>query len=251
MRAVVSFFLGALLGALATFLVLQQKGRLTMTQVPVTAVPVSPVSSPPGGKTPLKAPAPSKVLPAEPSGVPRVDEDEQIEEPPGAASSAIAEPAQAGPIPSSEDSLAIPVSGVERRQLRDHFNDRRGGGRPHHAIDIMASRGTPVVAVDDGKIAKLFLSVAGGITIYQSNPAGDLMYYYAHLDRYAPGLKEGRVVQKGEVLGFVGSTGNANPAGPHLHFAISKLPPSREWWKGDPINPYPILMSRGLTFTAR
>lgn len=244
MRAVVSFLLGALLGALVTFLVLQQKGRLTITQVPAEPLPAVSAAA---KTTPIK-PSPSKALPAEPSGVPPIDEDEQIEEPPGASTSAIAEP---GPIPSGEDSLAIPVSGIERRQLRDHFNDRRGGGRPHHAIDIMASRGTPVIAVDDGKVVKLFLSVAGGITIYQSNPAGDLMYYYAHLDRYAPGLKEGRVVQKGEVLGFVGSTGNANPAGPHLHFAISKLPPSREWWKGEPINPYPILMSRGVTFTAR
>lgn len=248
MRAVVSFFLGALIGALVTFLVLQQKGRLTITQVPATLAPASPGVT----GTPAKAPPLSKALPAEPSGVPPAHDDEQIEEPPGAATSAIAEPAQAGwPISSDEDSLAIPVSGIERRQLRDYFNDRRGGGRPHRAMDIMAARGTPVIAVDDGRVVKLFLSVAGGITIYQSNPAGDLMYYYAHLDRYAPGLKEGRVVQKGEVLGFVGSTGNANPGGPHLHFAISKLPPSREWWKGDPINPYPILMSRGLTFTAR
>jgi len=247
-RAVVSFLLGALLGALVTFLVLQQKGRLTITQVPANPAPALPgVRASPGNTPPL-----SKALPAEPSGVPPVDDDEQIEEPPGAATSAIAEPAQPGsPIPSNEDSLAIPVSGIERGQLRNHFNDRRGGGRPHHAIDIMAPRGTPVLAVDDGKVVKLFLSVAGGITIYQSNPAGDLMYYYAHLDRYAPGLKEGRVVQKGEVLGLVGSTGNANPAGPHLHFAISKFPPSREWWKGEPVNPYPILMSRGVTFTAR
>lgn len=251
MRAVLSFFIGALLGALVTFLVLQQKGRLTITQVPVIADSASPLTVPPAVKRSVKAPSASKALPAEPSGMPPVDDGDQIEEPPGVAASAIAEPAQAGPNPSSEDSLAIPVSGIERRQLRDHFNDRRGGGRPHHAIDIMAARGTPVIAIDDGKVVKLFLSVAGGITIYQSNPAGDLMYYYAHLDRYAPGLKEGRVVQKGEVLGFVGSTGNANPAGPHLHFAISKLPPSREWWKGDAINPYPILMSRGLTFTAR
>lgn len=248
MRTAVSFFLGLLIGALVTFLVLQQKGRLTITQVPATPPSASPVV----GTTPARAPIFSKALPAEPRGVPPVDDDQQIEEPPGAAVSAIAEPAQAGSaFLSTEDSLAIPVSGIERRQLRDHFNDRRGGGRPHRAIDIMASLGTPVIAIDDGKVAKLFLSVAGGITIYQSNPSGDLMYYYAHLDRYAPGLKEGRVVQKGEVLGFVGSTGNANPAGPHLHFAISKLPASREWWKGDPINPFPILMSRGVTFTAR
>ena len=248
MRAVVSFFLGALVGALITFLVLQQKGRLTLTQVPV----IPAVASAPLKHVPTQSPPLSSALPSEPSGVPDVRKDEQIEEPPGPAVTMIAEPPKAGSaVPSSEDSLAIPVSGIERRQLRDHFNDRRGGGRPHHAIDIMAARGTPVVAIDDGKVVKLFLSVAGGITLYQSNPGGELMYYYAHLDRYASGLKEGRVVRKGEVLGYVGSTGNANPAGPHLHFGISKLPPSREWWKGEPINPYPMLMSRGVTFTAR
>jgi murein DD-endopeptidase MepM/ murein hydrolase activator NlpD len=130
--------------------------------------------------------------------------------------------------------------------LKDNFADARTG-HMHGALDIMAARGTPVLAAVDGKVRKLFTSKAGGITIYETDPAEQMMYYYAHLDRYANGLVEGKVLHRGDVIGYVGSTGNAPANSPHLHFSISVLPPTKEWWKGDPINPYPILTGRGVT----
>lgn len=139
--------------------------------------------------------------------------------------------------------LAVPVQGIEARQLRDNFTEKRGG-RPHEALDIMAPRGTPVVAADDGRIAKLFTSVPGGLTVYQLDPSGRYAYYYAHLDRYAEGLAEGAAVRRGEVIGHVGSTGNARPDAPHLHFTIFRLGPERQWWKGTAVNPYPYLAGR-------
>ena len=138
--------------------------------------------------------------------------------------------------------LAMPVDGVSRDRLRDSFDERRGGGlRGHEAIDIMAPRGTPVRAVEDGHVAKLFRSVAGGLTIYLFDPTQTFSYYYAHLDRYASGLKDGQQVRRGEVIGYVGSTGNATEDAPHLHFAVFQLGSQRQWWKGDPINPYDVL----------
>jgi peptidoglycan LD-endopeptidase LytH len=137
--------------------------------------------------------------------------------------------------------LEMPVQGVKTGDLRDTFSDSRGGGRAHEAIDIMAPRHTPVLAVEDGMIQKLFTSAAGGLSIYQFEPSGMFTYYYAHLDRYAPGLREGQQVRRGDVIGYVGSTGNASPNAPHLHFGIFRQTPERQWWKGEPINPYPIL----------
>ena len=137
--------------------------------------------------------------------------------------------------------LAMPVDGVDGDDLRDTFHDTRAGSRPHEALDIMAPRGTPVRAVRDGHIEKLFTSDAGGLTIYQFEPSGIYAYYYAHLDGYAPGVHEGQPVRRGEILGYVGSTGNASPDAPHLHFAIFRLGPERRWWDGLPLNPYPLL----------
>lgn len=136
--------------------------------------------------------------------------------------------------------LAVPVERVDADDLRDTFFDGRGG-RTHEAIDIMAPRHTPVRAVEDGHIQKLFTSKAGGLTIYQFDPSGTFTYYYAHLDRYADGLREGQAVRKRDVIGYVGSTGNASADAPHLHFAIFRLTPERQWWKGEPVNPYPVL----------
>lgn len=136
----------------------------------------------------------------------------------------------------SAKTLAFPLPGYKGRLL-DNFDERRGS-HVHEAIDIMAPRGTPVVAVDDGTIAKLFDSKAGGLTIYQFDPSGRLAYYYAHLDRYAPGLEANDAVKRGQVIGFVGSTGNAKPDAPHLHFTVFALGPKREWWKGVALNPY-------------
>ena len=135
--------------------------------------------------------------------------------------------------------LEIPVEGIDRRTLRDTFAEGRTG-HVHEAIDILAPRGTPVVAVEDGRIEKLFNSKRGGLTIYQFDPGRAFCYYYAHLDRYAPGLKEGQTVRRGQILGYVGTSGNAPPRTPHLHFTIFKLTEDKRWWQGDPINPFPL-----------
>lgn len=137
--------------------------------------------------------------------------------------------------------LQLPVEGVKPSELRDTFAESRGSSRPHEAIDIMAPRRTPVVAAQDGRVAKLFTSKAGGLTIYQFDPSGTFCFYYAHLDSYADGLREGQTVHRGDVIGYVGSTGNAAADAPHLHFAIFRLTSERQWWKGEPINPYPVL----------
>ncbi len=136
----------------------------------------------------------------------------------------------------------MPVQGVAANELRDTFAEgRENNGRGHEAIDIAAPRGTPVLAVDDGRIIKLFLSKPGGITIYQFDATGQFAYYYAHLDRYAEGLSEGQSVRRGSVIGYVGSSGNASPDAPHLHFAIFRLGAEKQWWKGEPINPFEYL----------
>lgn len=142
--------------------------------------------------------------------------------------------------------LIIPVAGVHASQLKSSFNEGRAG-HLHHAIDILAPRGTPVLAAVDGKVQKLFFSRAGGITLYEFDADSTTSFYYAHLDGYAAGIVEGKALHRGEVIGYVGTTGNAPPGTPHLHFAIEKLPPAKEWWKGDPIDPYPILVARGET----
>ena len=137
--------------------------------------------------------------------------------------------------------LALPLSGLERDALRDTFDEMRGGSRRHEALDILAPRHTPVLAVEDGRVAKLFLSDAGGMTIYQFDPTGTYAYYYAHLERYADGLKDGDAVERGQVIGYVGTSGNAPKDTPHLHFAIFKLTDEKRWWQGTAIDPYPIL----------
>jgi hypothetical protein len=135
--------------------------------------------------------------------------------------------------------LLLPAPAADARRLRDDFADARAG-HSHEALDILAPRGSPVVAVDDGVVKKLFTSVRGGLTVYQFDPEGTYCYYYAHLDRYAPGLREGMTLKKGDRIGDVGITGNAPPDTPHLHFAIFKLGPEKQWWKGAALNPYPL-----------
>ena len=137
--------------------------------------------------------------------------------------------------------LAMPVAGVARAALQDTFSDARSAGRRHDAIDIAAPRGTPVYAVDDGTIVKLFRSIPGGLTIYQFDSGRDLSYYYAHLDRYAEGLREGASVRRSELIGYVGTTGNAPRDAPHLHFAVAALGAQKRWWEGSALNPYPAL----------
>lgn len=144
--------------------------------------------------------------------------------------------------------LAIPVQGIRPRQLSDTFTQARAGGaRTHDAIDIMAAEGTPVVSASNGTVEKLFYSQGGGgNTVYVRSPDQRWTFYYAHLQRYAPGLAEGQRVRRGQVIGFVGHTGNANPAGPHLHFAINRVQPDERWYGGQAINPYPLLAGKGV-----
>jgi murein DD-endopeptidase MepM/ murein hydrolase activator NlpD len=149
-----------------------------------------------------------------------------------------------GPVPAAEladRDLVIPVQGIKPEQLTRTFTERRGGGRSHEAIDILAPMHTPVLAVEGGTVARLFYSKAGGITIYQFDPTERYCYYYAHLDRYVDGLREGQKLNRGQVIGYVGVSGNAPKNTPHLHFAVFRLSEAKRWWEGSPIDPYDIL----------
>jgi murein DD-endopeptidase MepM/ murein hydrolase activator NlpD len=138
--------------------------------------------------------------------------------------------------------MSPPMRGLTLETLRDMFEEVHSG-HPHHAIDIPEPTGTPVRAVVPGTIRKLFLSKPGGNTIYLFDEMGAYCYYYAHLDGYAKGLHEGMRVENGAIVGFVGSTGNADPRAPHLHFAIFELGPEKLWWQGTPVDPYPSLVA--------
>lgn len=164
--------------------------------------------------------------------------DIEVVDPASGQPVAMAEGIEVGPA-----GLAIPVAGIKAAQLTDTFTQARAGGaRRHDAIDIMAPTGTPVVAAAPGTVEKLFFSEGGGgITAYVRSPDGRWSYYYAHLQRYAPGLKEGQRIQRGHVIGYVGSTGNADSEGPHLHFAINRMAAGERWHQGAPVNPYPLL----------
>jgi peptidoglycan LD-endopeptidase LytH len=166
-------------------------------------------------------------------------------EPAAAPAAAVPQPARTtriGDIPQDliAKRLTMPVLDAKPERLTPQFYDARGQ-RGHEALDIMAPTGTPVVAAEDGTVAKLFTSAGGGLTIYQFDPTETYAYYYAHLDHYADGLAEGDTVMRGQVIGFVGSTGNASPDAPHLHFGIFRLGPEKQWWKGEPLDPYPAL----------
>jgi murein DD-endopeptidase MepM/ murein hydrolase activator NlpD len=171
----------------------------------------------------------------------------------GTAVTAPAAPAARSPAPPPPPArplagakLVIPVQGKLPRDLTDTFTAARAGGaRIHDAIDIMAAEGTPVIAAAPGKVEKLFLSKPGGMTIYVRSPDGRMIYYYAHLRDYVPGLAEGQQVTAGQRLGSVGHTGNASPDGPHLHFALMQTTPEAKWYQPTvAINPYPLLVGR-------
>jgi len=170
--------------------------------------------------------------------------EKQDVDPAGAPPVTVAEGVVVGPA-----GLAIPVVGVKPEQLVDTYTQARAGGaRSHDAIDIMAPLGTPVIAAAPGKVEKLFFSQGGGgITAYVRSNDGRWSYYYAHLSAYAPGLWEGQRVARGSPIGTVGATGNANPAGPHLHFAILRMNPGERWWQGTAINPYPLLAGKPVS----
>jgi peptidoglycan LD-endopeptidase LytH len=138
----------------------------------------------------------------------------------------------------------VPIEGVSADSFDGGFAEVRGK-RPHEAVDILAARGTPIHAAQDGTIAKLFLSKPGGTTIYEFDSEQRLCFYYAHLERYADGLHEGQHVSRGEVIGYVGTSGNAPPNTPHLHFAIFELNADHHWWQGTALDPYLVYKKQG------
>jgi peptidoglycan LD-endopeptidase LytH len=166
---------------------------------------------------------------------------EKVVQLPNATPVAVAEGLTVGPA-----GLAIPVAGVKAKDLTDTFSQARAAGaRLHDAIDIMAPEGTRVIAAAPGTVEKLFFSPGGGgITVYIRSDDGRWSYYYAHLQGYAPGLKEGQRVERGQFIGTVGTTGNAAAAGPHLHFAIHRMSTGDQWHEGAPLNPYPLLAGK-------
>jgi murein DD-endopeptidase MepM/ murein hydrolase activator NlpD len=223
MRGLLLFLAGLLVGANIVYFVMRRESAAPIATAPVAATPV------------VVAPAPMQPSHGSPDSPARM--------PPAAATSALAA-AAATPSPTqpaTPNALLIPVAGVRAAQLTDTFNDSRDGTRRHEALDIMAARGTPVLAASDGTVAKLFTSVPGGLTIYEFDPTSTYAYYYAHLDHYAPGLAEGKAIKRGDLIAYVGSTGNASADAPHLHFAIFVLGPEKQWWKGTAIDPYPLL----------
>ncbi|MDV3257959.1 MAG: M23 family metallopeptidase [Sphingomonas sp.] len=167
--------------------------------------------------------------------------DKRIVDPVGGPPVTVAEGVIVGP-----SGLLVPAAGVGPDQLVDTFTQARAGGaRVHDAIDIMAPAGTPVLAAAPGRLEKLFFSEGGGgNTLYVRSSDGRWSYYYAHLQGYAPGLREGQKIARGQKIGTVGSSGNADPAGPHLHFAIHRMEPGDSWWEGTPVNPYPLLAAK-------
>ena len=136
--------------------------------------------------------------------------------------------------------LRIPVEGVEPAELYDSFTDARGE-RVHEAIDIHAPRGTPVLAATDGRVLRTHESEAGGLMVYATDASDRFILMYGHLDRYASGLAEGAPLRRGQVVGYVGTSGNAAEDAPHLHFVIARGRPGGSWWRGTPVNPYPLL----------
>ena len=234
MRTIMTFLLGVLFGAGALFLLLR-----AVPDEPAPSVAAPPPAGSPGvpaaqieGKLPdaplVEADLSTLDLPLRPSEV-------------LAAADAPAAPADIAAAAAGTGKLLVPVQGIKVAALTDTYEQPRGKQRQHEALDIMAAKGTPVLAVADGKVEKLFESKPGGTTLYQFDPSGRYAYYYAHLDRYAEGIKEGMDLKRGQVLGYVGVTGNSDPNAPHLHFAMFELTPEKKWWKGTPVNPFPMM----------
>jgi len=241
MKWIFTFLAGTLFGALTLFIFLRQLGH----DPAQPAVVVAPAVTVPGAAPAPGVHVPNASLPPLPAGSSVVTTDladaELPLKPPAPAPAADNKAAPAPAAAPSGPKLLVPVEGIKAAQLSDNFDQPRGTERHHEALDIMAPTGTKVLAVADGKVVKLFNSKPGGLTVYQFDPTEKYAYYYAHLDRYAEGLVEGAVVKRGDLIGYVGATGNANPAAPHLHFAVVELTPEKQWWKGTPINPYPLM----------
>lgn len=196
--------------------------------------------------------APWRVIPAPTAVVPVSEPRQQSDasaDAPALATAAV--PADATAVAHMQ-SLYFPVAGMDSSRLDDSFDDPRdGGARRHRAIDIMAPRGTPVLSAGDGRVLRMSKSSKGGITLYATDLEDRFVYYYAHLDRYHPGVYAGKPLMRGDTLGYVGTTGNAPENVPHLHFQIMLMPSDRKYWDGEPINPYPLLRQGVITATGQ
>jgi peptidoglycan LD-endopeptidase LytH len=234
MRMLLAFLLGVVVGAGGLHYAMKRGVVLHPREI-ADAVRVTKAPS-----VTTRARAPNATIPAPPAtrSVAPAPAAPTIAPPPSPASTPAS--TTTTPLPAGA-TLAMPLSSIKPEQLVDTFNDLRGGDRRHEALDIPAPAGTPVLAVADGHIEKLFTSVPGGLTIYQFEPGGRYAYYYAHLQGYAPRLAEKQQVRRGQLIGYVGSTGNASPEAPHLHFAVFELGPEKRWWQGTAIDPYPLL----------
>ena len=246
MKWLVLFLAGALCGAGALAL-WQGSAPVARASSPCPTVAPSAVAAAGGTVAPaaIPAPVPASPLPAPAANetpAPSVDSTSiGLPLQPSVPAAPIVTPTVAGTDAKPADKLLIPVVGIKSSQLTDTFDQARGKERRHEALDIMAPKGTQVVAAADGKVVKLFNSKPGGLTVYQFDTTEKFAYYYAHLDHYASGVAEGTYLKRGDLVGYVGSTGDANPAAPHLHFAIFTLTPEKQWWKGVALNPYPLL----------
>jgi murein DD-endopeptidase MepM/ murein hydrolase activator NlpD len=239
-----------LLGLTALVWYLSSKPRSTpvmpIDQPPAATAELSPPSNNAGGAPGATAgtPTPDAATPA-PETSPSVAPPSSVN---GATptSPTPSAPAQDAPPAASSNGagLIIPVAGIRPEQLQDTYTQSRSEGRTHNAIDIMAARNTPVVAAADGTIIKLFQSERGGITLYQLGTDNRTVYYYAHLERYADGIVENRFARRGELLGYVGDSGNAGKDNCHLHFSIWLVTDPKRFWDGENINPYPLLTKR-------
>lgn len=237
MKWLLTFLAGALLGAGSLFIYLRQVGY-TDPQPVVVVAPAATVAAPAAPAGTVIAPGSLPAAPVVPTDLSEADLPlRPVQSAADAATTASAAATAAATAPK----LLIPVEGMKLAQLSDNFDQPRGTERHHEALDIMAPKGTKVLAATDGKVAKLFDSKAGGLTIYQFDPNEKLAYYYAHLDKYADGLTEGAAIKRGDVIGYVGVTGNSSPTAPHLHFAVFELTPEKQWWKGTPLNPFPMM----------
>ncbi|HJU53143.1 MAG TPA: peptidoglycan DD-metalloendopeptidase family protein [Pyrinomonadaceae bacterium] len=230
------FAIVAVVGALAAF-VWAMSRRSQSVQVAVVTPPASSNS----------AAVPPVAVPtlAVPSPLPNVDSTvaptpSETESAPPASAMPQASPVQ----PTPSVTLLIPVAGVRPEELHDTFQESRSAGRTHDAIDIPAPRGTPVLAAADGRIVKLWQSVQGGTTLYQLDTNNTTVYYYAHLDRYADGLAEGHFARRGEVIAYVGDTGNAGAGNYHLHFSVLIVSDPKRYWDGTNVNPYTLLKGK-------
>lgn len=234
MKWLLTLIIGVLIGAGGLFVYLRQvphDASPSIVTPGATALP-APVAAP----APNSAAALDRQLPTVPAVAPNLTEADLPLRPTETPALPSVAPSDA---PAGK--LMVPVDGVKFSQLTDTYDAPRGTERHHEALDIMAPKGTKVFAVADGKVAKLFTSVPGGLTVYQFEPTEKYAYYYAHLDKYADGIKEGMLLKRGDLVGYVGVTGNSDPKAPHLHFAVVQLTPEKQWWKGTPVNPYPLM----------